>query len=47
MEIDQENNEEINAVSILSVCWDNGKVAAVVYNLTTLELNVSLFKLKP
>jgi hypothetical protein len=42
MENDQENsNEEENVETILSLCWDSGKLAAVVYNLTTLELNVS------
>lgn len=36
MEVDEEEIVE----SILSVCWDNGKTAAVAYNLSTLELFV-------
>lgn len=45
MEIDQENsNDEENVETILSLCWDNGKLAVVVYNLLTLEINVSLLQ---
>ena len=41
MEVDEEIVD-----SILSVCWDNGKTAAVAYNLSTLELYVSGFYTK-
>lgn len=42
MEEDQEiENEEENLENIISVCWDCRKIAAVTYNLSTLELNVS------
>lgn len=42
MEVDEEEIVE----SILSVCWDNGKTAAVAYNLSTLELFVSKYYAK-
>lgn len=42
MEVDEEEIVE----SILSVCWDNGKTAAVAYNLSTLELFVSKYYTK-
>jgi hypothetical protein len=45
-----ENNEHQNpteidgeeAEFILSLCWDAGVLSAVYYNLTTLELHVSI-----
>lgn len=33
--------EIIEEEQILSICWDNGVVAASHFNLTTLELNVN------
>lgn len=42
MEVDEEEIVE----SILSVCWDNGKTAAVAYNLSTLELFVRKYYTK-
>lgn len=42
MEVDEEEIVE----SILSVCWDNGKTAAVAYNLSTLELFVRKYYAK-
>lgn len=40
MEENKENEEEENVEIILSVCNDNGKTAAVAYNLMSLELFV-------
>lgn len=42
MEVDNENidDELENPEYILSLCWDSGVIAAVYYNLLTLELHV-------
>ncbi len=45
MEVDDENSNEEIAENILSLCWDSGKIAAVDYSLTSLELNVSFTRL--
>jgi hypothetical protein len=47
MEVDnsEENDEENVQERILSLCWDCGELAAVYYDLNTLELHVS-YRLK-
>lgn len=37
-----DDGEELEIEFILSLCWDNGNLSAVYYNLLTLELHVNL-----
>lgn len=37
-----EEDDDVEVEFILSLCWDSGNLSAVYYNLTTLELHVSL-----